>query len=382
MESTADLFSEFAPVSKQAWLDRIAKDLKGKPLADLYWHIADDLVVDPFGHPDEYPEPPAPLRQMAGWEICEYIDAADPATANQQALEALRFGAEGLCLHLHSLDSAVIDRVFEDIHPDYIGLHVTTADWHALPSGGVLAKLQYLASQKGVSTKALRGSTGYDPLALPGLRDWRYLADLAVFAADAFPGFRTIAVQAEPAETPAGMPDELASMLFKGNSYLQHLTSCGLSAAAAAAQLTFCTAVGKSYFPEIAKLRAFRLLWQNVLKAWKVDAAAVVTADFRPEVYTEDLYANMIRSTTMAMSAVLGAVDRLTVLPCSAGRDMPPGFNESFSRRIARNVQHLLKMESGFDQLADPASGSYYIEKLTHQLAVAAWSRFQEMSKS
>jgi methylmalonyl-CoA mutase len=383
MKSTADLFAGFPPVSKQEWLDRIAKDLKGKPLEDLYWHLSDALIVDPFGHPDDLQGiPEISVRQSGGWEICEQIDTADPAAANKQALEALQFGAEGLYFHLHSLDSAVFDQVFAGIHPDFIGLHFSTADWHQLPSGGVLAKLHYLADAKAVQTDALRGSIGYDPLALPGIRDWRYLTDVAGYAAGQFPKFRTIGVGGESTGAPATIPDELAAMLFKGHTYVQKLTKHGLSPADAAAQLTFSMQVGKSYFPEIAKLRAFRLLWLNVMKAWGAVADPVVAVSFAPNAYTDDPYNNMIRATTMAMSAVLGGADRLTVLPSDAGHESPEPASRQFSRRIARNVQHLLKMESGLDEIADPAAGSYYIEKLTRQLATVAWSRFQDQCKS
>jgi methylmalonyl-CoA mutase len=79
----------------------------------------------------------------------------------------------------------------------------------------------------------------------------------------------------------------------------------------------------------------------------------------------------------MSMSAVLGGADRLTVLPYDAGREAQATYPQAFSRRMARNVQHLLKMESGFDQLADPAAGSYYIETLTRQLAERAWTEFR-----
>jgi methylmalonyl-CoA mutase len=166
--------------------------------------------------------------------------------------------------------------------------------------------------------------------------------------------------------------------LTHGNLYLQKLTERGLSAEQAAGILQFSIPVGKSYFLEIAKIRAFRLLWLNILKAWDVPLDYPVTeARFQAESYTDELYSNMIRATTMAMSAVLGGADRLTVVPYDAGREEQAAYPQAFGRRIARNVQHLLKMESSFSEIPDPAAGSYYIEKLTQQLAERAWSAFQ-----
>jgi len=161
----------------------------------------------------------------------------------------------------------------------------------------------------------------------------------------------------------------------RGNLYLEKLTERGLSPAEAANTLQFSIALGKSYFLEIARIRAFKLLWLNVLKAWgaPLDYPAV-EAHFQPEAYSDELHTNMIRATTMAMSAVLGGADRLTVLPYDAGREAQATYSQSFSRRIARNVQHLLKMESFFHEIPDAAAGSYYIEKLTQQLAEKAWA--------
>ena len=102
----------------------------------------------------------------------------------------------------------------------------------------------------------------------------------------------------------------------------------------------------------------------------------VVSARFRADVYTDDLHTNMIAATTMAMSAVLGGADRLTVLPFDTGREEQSPYPQAFSRRIARNVQQLLKLESGLAEVADPAAGSYYIEQLTRQLAEKAWEEF------
>jgi methylmalonyl-CoA mutase len=100
-----------------------------------------------------------------------------------------------------------------------------------------------------------------------------------------------------------------------------------------------------------------------------------IEAQLAPTVQTSDPNYNIIQSTTQAMAAIIGGVDRLTVLPSDAFQ----GATTDFSRRIARNVQHILKMESYLDWVADPAAGSYFIEKLTLHLAEAAWNSFQQL---
>ncbi len=368
-----DFFSEFPPVSKDEWLRQVAKDLKGKTLEELDWQLDEDLRVSPFAHADDFAAFPLPFSdEPNNWEICEEAPVADPVAANHQALEALEGGAEGLRFVFEKQSaSTVFEQVFEKIHLDFIGLHFAGAGVMENP-GAVLGNLERVAKQNGIPTQNFRGSLAYDPAASAGIADWRYLADLVHFAKEKFPQFRLVTVTIPP------VVGGLAAGLKSGKLYLEKLTERGLSPAEAANILQFSIAVGKSYFLEIARIRAFKLLWLNVLKAWGAPLNfPVVEAHFQPDTYSNELYTNMIRATTMAMSAVLGGADRLTVLPYDAGREAQATYSQSFSHRVARNVQHLLKMESAFNELPDAASGSFYIEKLTAQLAEKAWKEFQ-----
>ena len=376
-------FDEFPAVNKADWLARIAKDLKGKPLADLTWHPAPGIAADPFGHADDFAAAPQVLETVPNnWEICEDVPAADPAKAHVQALEALHFGAEGLRFSFATIpDDADFATIFQGIYLDFIGLHFAGAAVTENP-GAFLALLQAQAQASGLDPKTLRGSLAYDPAALSGLHDWRYLADLLAFAEQSFPGFRLISVDGRSAHTGTeGVADELAALLRGGNTYLEQLSKKGVSPEKTAATMQFTIAVGKSYFLEIAKIRAFKLLWLNVLKGWGAPLRLpFVEAVFAPAAYSDDLYTNMVRGTTMAMSAVLGGAARLTVLPYDAEREALAQYPPQFSRRIARNVQHLLKMESGLHEIPDAAAGSYYIEQLVGEIARAAWEKFRTHS--
>jgi methylmalonyl-CoA mutase len=373
--SVQQLLAEFPPVGREAWLEQMAKDLKGRSVDDLNWQAEEGLTVSPFAHADDFETPPAPLSDATGaWEICEILPVADPGEANRHALEALAGGAEGLefaleqppkAPHMHSMLSGV--------YLDFIGLHFSGPGVLQNP-GAILAALSGIAAERGLSTQSLRGSLGYDPVSSAALQDWRYLADLIVYAGEQFPGFRV----ATAGTAVSGAVAQLAALLDAGRRYLENLTKKGLSPQHAAGALQFSIPVGKSYFLEIAKIRAFKLLWLNVLKAWGAPLEYPrIAASFQPAAYTDNLYANMIRATTMAMSAVLGGAQRLTVLPYDVGREAQARYDRAFARRIALNVQHLMKMESYLDQTPDPAAGSYYIEKLTRQLADAAWDRME-----
>ncbi len=368
-------FSEFPAVTKDEWLQKISKDLKDRPLEDFFWTLTDGLKVDPFAHSDDFPIPPQPLNIGAHtWEICEDIPVSDPAAAQQLAMAALEGGAEGLCFWLESpVDADVFTRMLDGVHLDFIGLHFAGAGLEANP-GLVLSQLSQIAATRGLKTAQLRGSLAYDPALHHERVDWRYLVDLLQFASENFPKFFMITVRAASDATPV---DDLVSLLRQGQLYLQKMSERGMAPEQALAHMQFSIPIGSSYFYEIAKIRAFRLLWLHLLKAWNAPLQfPFVAAHFRAEQYTDNIYTNMIRGTTMAMSAVIGGAGRLTVLPYDAGRQAMATYPPSFGRRIARNVQHLLKMESGLDGLSDPAAGSYYIEKLTLQLAAAAWKRF------
>lgn len=371
-------FNEFPAVTKEEWLQKISKDLKGTTLEDLSWPLAEGLIVDPFAHADDFPVPPQPLDIAAHtWEICEDIPVSDPEVARQMALAALEGGAEGLCFWLESpVDAEDFARMLDGIYLDFAGLHFAGPGVDANPAL-VLSHLSQIALGKGLKTASLRGSLAYDPALHHERVDWRYLADLLQFASERFPGFSMITVHAASDNTPV---DDLVSLLRQGQLYLQKMSERGIAPEQTLAHIQFSVPIGSSYFYEMAKIRAFRLLWLHLLKAWKTPLQfPYIAVRFREQQYTDDIYTNMIRGTTMAMSAVIGGADRLTVLPYDAERQAMATYPPAFGRRIARNVQQLLKMESGFDALSDPAAGSYYIEKLTLQLAAAAWKKFVQL---
>jgi methylmalonyl-CoA mutase len=370
---------EFPPVSKAEWLRQIEKDLKGRPLDALYWQLTPDLRIDPFGHIDDWPVSPVPQVAMpAGWEIGEDIDAGHPDAA-EHIQTALLGGAEGLRF-IFSAPYRIgeLAHLLEGIYIDYIGLHFAGPGLTEAP-GAFLAELARIAADKGVSTGSLRGSLAYDPAntAVASLTDWRYAADLMPYVQATFPGFRLFTIDGCPAYRGAAqVVDELADLLQRGRMYLTKLGERGIDPADTAARLQFTIAIGTNYFVEMAKLRAFRILWLNLMReAGAAPEWPCIDAVFHPSAYSDILFTNQVRATTMAMSAILGGAQRLTVRPYDADREAQATYPPALGRRIARNVQHLLKMESALDQTADPAAGSYFIEKLTAQIAEAVWTK-------
>ena len=166
----------------------------------------------------------------------------------------------------------------------------------------------------------------------------------------------------------------MAFSLAVGVEYLDKLSEKGLAVDAIAPKMRFNVAVGQNYFMEMAKMRAYRLLWADIVKAYggKVENAKMhihaCNAEINLSLY--DAYVNMLHTTSGAMSAVLGGVDSFCVTPF----DKPFEPVTDFADRIARNQQLILKEEAHFDKVVDPAAGSYYIENLTDSLAKAAWN--------
>jgi methylmalonyl-CoA mutase len=201
------------------------------------------------------------------------------------------------------------------------------------------------------------------------------LKDALIMAKDA-PNLRCIGVSGAALHNAgASAIEELAFAMCMGSEYLAQLSERGLNAAQTAPRMRFTFAVGANYFLEIAKLRAARILWANIVSAYDKAACTkmelhAVTSLWNQTAY--DAYVNMLRGTSEAMSAAIAGADSLEVLRFDAAYRAPSDFSE----RIARNTQIVLKEEARFDQVADPAAGSYYIENLTQSLSEQAWQLF------
>lgn len=345
------------------WLQQLEKDLKGKPWTDLQWHLGDGTVVDPFYHPDQYFPQRLPLANGQNqWEIGEHILVSDLKTANQEILAALEGGAEALELKLQqTLQAEDWVILLEGVQLEYISLNL----FLAYSENDLLAfvkKLQSYIERLGLSVSSLRGSIdfGNSPVSTNVLQQH-------------LPGFKLSVINGLALhQGQAASAQELASLLRAGEKLLVEAEAIETLAPS----ILFKVAVGKSYFVEIAKLRALRILWFNVLKAYGVQNPSLsIAVHFAPDSQDENVNTNMIRAATQAMSAIIGGAQQVYVLPSNAGATEEP---TPFARRIARNVQHLLRLESHLDKVQDPAAGSFYIEKLTEELAEKAWGIFQK----
>lgn len=398
---SSKLFKEFPRISSKEWKDKVIADLKGADFEKkLVWRTSEGFNVLPYyTHEDLEGKVNAVANtasfpyirgndQDNNWQIRQNFLVADPAMVNKQAIEALAKGANVLGFDMSGTTS---------IYPKLItyllsGIDVATTclNFTALkdPARFYEELIHYLESEN-INPADLKGSLGIDTLGELSLTGEENdigpetLSNLVKKASQSSPGFRIIGVNASIFQDGgASLTQELGFGLALANDYMDQLTSSGCTAEQAMRSILFTFATGPNYFMEIAKLRSARWLWSVICKEWGIPEEQIKmtihsqTAKWNHTVY--DPYVNVLRSTTEAMSASLAGADVISIHP----HDTTFKQENDFSARIARNLQIILKEEAYFDKVADPASGSYYIETLTDQIAEQAWNLFQELEIS
>ena len=409
-DSKEKLFSDFPPVSTQEWMDKITVDLKGADFEKkLVWKTNEGFKVKPFyrqedleglktteGLPGQFPYIRGNRKDDNTWFIRQNIRVESAEEANAKALDILNKGVDslGFSIRKKDLSPEFIRTLLKDICCECVELNFSTCQGHTVQLAEMLT--DYFR-EKGYDPTKLQGSVNYDPMEkmMQKGKDLSKFIDNArrlveIFAP--YPKFRCLAVNSLLLNNAgAYIYQELGYALAWGNEYLSQLTEAGVPAALAAKKIKFNFGISSNYFMEIAKFRAARMLWANIVKEYKpvcprtdcqntgADgtcycackmAAHAETSSFNLTIF--DAHVNLLRTQTEAMSASLAGVDSITVTPFDAQFKNP----DEFSERIARNQQLLLKEESHLDKITDPAGGSYYVETLTASIADVAWKNF------
>ncbi|MGW8673291.1 methylmalonyl-CoA mutase small subunit [Streptomyces niveus] len=329
------------------------------------------------------PGRPAP----GGWDVRQRHARTDPARTNEAVLDDLANGTTSLWLAVGAAGVPVsglaeaLDGVYLDLAP------VALDAGDEFPAA--CAELLRLYDERDVPRGEVRGTLGADPIGrlartgdeTPGLQD--AAAELAERCHREYPGLRALVVDALPYHEAGGSAvQELGCSLAAGVAALRDLTAAGLSVEAACGQLEFRYAATADQFLTIAKLRAARRLWARVAE---VSGAGPAGAAQRQHAVTSsvmmtrrDPWVNMLRTTVASLAAGVGGADSVTVLPFDHTLGLPDGF----ARRIARNTSTILIEESHLGRVIDPAGGSWYVERLTDDLAHAAWAWFQEIEQA
>ncbi len=398
------LFTEFPPVATEAWEEVIVKDLKGADYEKkLVWKTYDGFSVNPYyraedleglkfagAQPGVFPFVRG-TKQTNNWFINEGICCCDNdfAKANAEALLRLTKGVESLTFYFEEhtvIDTEDFVTLFKGISLEKVPVNFRGC---CMKTRETLVNFLRFVDSLGVDKDVVRATFDFSPIGRftqKGHLCEKSLGFMAECLTAALPYKNVRVIEIDACifnNCGATSTQELAYALAQGSEYISRYSEMGFAAADVAKKMYFSFAVGSSYFMEIAKFRAARLLWANVVEAYTTESNCAekmlifaTTSEYNQTVY--DSYVNMLRGTTEAMSAALAGVDFLEVLPFDFAYRVP----NDFSRRIARNVQSILKKESRFDQVVDPAAGSYYIETLTEKIATAAWDMFRGIEEA
>ena len=416
---------EFTPPTDEEWKAACEALLKGAPFEKkMFTKTYEGITFDPM-YTRKHTEDILPKGVMPGmgdylrgvdaagyigkpWGIAQACDETLPAENNELLRHEHDKGATIYHIVLDTASRTGVDARQAEAVGD-TGTSVTTVeDMHVLLTGLDLAKfpLYVYAGANAVPLLALvaaarrasgedmaevRGIVGADPIGalaadgkLPASLDAHYdsLAAAARWATVNAPHLRTVFVRSDVySNGGANDVQEVASVLATATAYLRALCERGLTIDEAASQIAFAFSMGANFFLQIAKLRAVRPLWAQIVGAFEGSAEAQkMRIHARPALFFKtiyDPYVNMLRNTTEIFSGVVGGIDSFE----SAPFDEPIRKGDEFSRRIARNVQIMLQEEFGLLQPIDPAGGSWAVETLTRQMKEKIWAEFQRIEK-
>ncbi len=371
---------DFPPATKSDWLAQVRRELKTEQTADaLRWNLPGVDSPDGFSLAAYYTDEdlaPLPIagiqsaqKNQPGWLNTPQYSIDDQLAGQNETLRtALAAGADALFLAVpREWPVHQLPRLLHGIKLSETQVFFQLAD-SAVP---------FVEALKTAAPYRLKGGllAGNDVLATD-------LANVTRLAADS-PQFRTVGIGSHDFHNAgATATQELAFLMARLSERHTALTQAGLTPDVVVPKTWLSVSVGTSYFVEIAKLRALRVLFQRFLTTndWLVIASEPVfihtqTSTFYDAATTP--YTNLLRATTEAMSATIGGCDALTVRPFDTV--LTTSADPDFSQRMARNVSLLLADEGYMSKVADPSAGSYYVETLTHELTEAAWTLFEQI---
>ncbi|MEQ0563908.1 methylmalonyl-CoA mutase family protein [Amycolatopsis sp. NEAU-NG30] len=392
--SELDLAAEFPQATREQWQELVAgvlrksgklpEDFTGAPESKLVTRTYDGIEIQPLYTAEDVPGdigfpglPPyvrgaRPEGQVGtGWDVRARFTGDDARAVNKAILADLEGGVTSIWLSVPPAALAdALNEVYLDLAPVVLD---AGAEFEA-----AAAELLALFDEREIPASEATAVLGADPIGLAARSGSAVAlepaAALAARVAGKYPKVRTIVADGLPFHEAGGSDaQELGALVASGVTYLRALTDAGLDAETAAGQLEFRLAATADQFSTIAKLRAARRLWARVAEVCGFSSPMRQHAVTSPSMLTQrDPWVNMLRTTVACFGAGVGGADAVTVLPFDAAIGKP----DAFSARIARNTHAVLLEESRLAGVVDPAGGSWYVEKLTDDLAHAAWAEF------
>ena len=367
------LFEVFEAHSSKAWKQKIQVDLNGADYNDtLIWKTNEGINVKPFYHADEFETLPEVSNSKAtDWKIGQLIEVNDAKAANLKAIDAINRGAESIQFQIKSESISVKD-LFENIDLNTIHIDIK----YGFLSEDFVKSIHSLSSSVAEHALVISHTDIIGNLAKTGNWFTNLQEDHTKFEAILKTNNQLSIDLSLYQNAGATSIQQLAYGLAHANDYLNHFKAPTKNWALSEVKVTFNVSIGTNYFFEIAKLRALRQLWTTLASEYGIneDCKIIATPSKRNKTIY-DYNVNMLRTTTECMSAILGGANTIYNLPYDA---LYHTSNE-FGDRIARNQLLVLKYESYFDKVNNPADGAYYIESLTEQLSEKSLNLFKNI---
>ena len=418
------LLAEFSKPTYEDWLELVEKQLKGVPfekklvsqpfegVAIKPLYLKSD-VADLSGHFNPAGQFPfirgtqASGQTVDGWEITQHFKYPTISQFNEAAILDIKGGLSRLFVVLDSAGKNGLDPVATTSGIGKDGVSIFSGEEMADLLNGIdlenlsiqieagtaavplLSLLLAHLQKSGIPFDKLKGTVIFDPLAQLAVSGKlnrnteaiiREMASLTNWSKDSAPSLKVLGVDLRPYhESGANTVQELSFAIATGAEYIRSLGDLGCDIDQIATNLEFIFSIGSDYFTEISKFRAMRSLWAQVIDAFGGQAASQKVSlqghSSRRTKSTKDYHVNILRTTTEAFSAVIGGCDIISIAPF----DDTLGLPDEFSRRVARNIQIVIREECHGHKTIDPAGGAWFVENLTDQLAKKAWELFQKI---
>ena len=358
------MFEDFNQVTKEEWKQGVLKDLKGADYSTIEWLTPDGFTVEPFYSPAERPLcslPPVQGKEDNSWKAGVEIDSSDPLQANAEALEHLANGVHSLLFDASGVvdpDAAFISSLLRNIDADSASIYFSgVAD-----PGKFMWNFSKLRSFGNVTGGLI--DIGEAP------------ADNLLECRKTAKRFRTLGINGEQwRQKGATAAQEIGILTAFAYDLFREMHNKGIDPVQVASSMTVNLAAGPSFFSEIAKYKAFRLLWRRMtqtISTSEIPEPEMTATTLKGSPYRDDSFSTLVEFATVSSAAVLGGCGTLFIRHFSSGENT----DRAFAARLSRNMHHILKHESMLDRVIDPAAGSAYIETLALNLAESAWNVF------
>ena len=386
---TINWSDEFEIPSTLQWVEEIKKSIKDpKDLENLIWNTDNGFDINAFYRQEDIGkiDPPRLSASNNDWEIRQVIYTDKIIAANQSALSALENGADSLFFKASSVGTEKeVNALLKNIRLDWISTHF---DFEESNVAWLYLYLDYL-QMNSFDPQQIKGSVNYDPMSelmLSGNFIYEEKEAEKIFASVLrtvqleFPHLKVVNVNAlNIRESGGSAVQEIAVALAMTVEYIDWAERNNIDTDVVWNHLQYHLSISNEYFLEISKFRAFKILFQQLIKGYgKENIKPFINAvNLKRNKTIYDQHNNLIRGTSEAMSAAIGGADSITILPF----DETYKLSDEFSYRMSRNIQLILKEESMFNKVHDPSAGSYYIEQITRKMVDTSWKLFLEIEK-